>query len=169
MAGTRAAISVWTPLTGIWYFRLTVLRFRAALLKGLNSTYWNLVFQVKYFSRNRYESHVWTPLTGIWYFRICGTAARLLYVEFELHLLESGISGEWSPRDSWRHFRLNSTYWNLVFQVRYSTAWKYRHDPFELHLLESGISGRKADTRCKQSRGFELHLLESGISGWWLS
>jgi len=35
---------------------------------------------------------------------------------------------------------LNSTYWNLVFQVEASNGGILR-GMFELHLLESGISG----------------------------
>jgi len=61
---------------------------------------------------------------------------------FELHLLESGISGD---RDSKRyglpHLRLNSTYWNLVFQAYAARAIALSMSVFELHLLESGISG----------------------------
>ena len=61
---------------------------------------------------------VWTPLTGIWYF---GWARKTIWTtpgkrRFELHLLESGISG-WGLR--WLQnicLRLNSTYWNLVFR-----------------------------------------------------
>jgi len=156
---------VWTPLTGIWYFRSKpcplCIRFR-----GLNSTYWNLVFQVDSIP----------PITDT-------------LDAFELHLLESGISGTCPPviacvilyslnSTYWNlvfqeaipfFYRisstcLNSTYWNLVFQVAIS-VWTTPNCEFELHLLESGISG---DSACVESPDiflFKLHLLESGISG----
>ncbi len=63
------------------------------LTKGLNSTYWNLVFQEVYFTE----------------LKPCEL--------FELHLLESGISGK----------SLTTTEPPVAL--------------FELHLLESGISG----------------------------
>ena len=49
-----------------------------------------------------------------------GFKARLgLSARFELHLLESGISGNlcWHSKEAFDS--LNSTYWNLVFQVKY--------------------------------------------------
>jgi len=60
---------------------------------------------------------------------------------FELHLLESGISG------------------------RACTTTRYKYILFELHLLESGISGKPDFKAGNIKLLFELHLLESGISG----
>jgi len=62
-------------------------------------------------------------------------------LKFELHLLESGISGD------------KSSVASNLFAV------------FELHLLESGISGNLKTLEATAKSEFELHLLESGISG----
>ena len=61
---------------------------------------------------------------------------------FELHLLESGISGI-----------------KVCLWLRLTTR------SFELHLLESGISGISNEYPLYEGSRFELHLLESGISG----
>ena len=66
-------------------------------------------------------------------------------LSFELHLLESGISG---------YIQGGKTVMVLTF---------------ELHLLESGISGHYEFSLFKDFYQFELHLLESGISGLTLS
>jgi len=86
--------------------------------------------------------------------------------EFELHLLESGISGGLQSicgckEDS----SLNSTYWNLVFQALRLDGGNTSSATFELHLLESGISGPLGWNDYVYNYVFELHLLESGISG----
>ncbi len=110
---------------------------------SLNSTYWNLVFQVEHLSF----------LLDTW-------------KSFELHLLESGISGKVpSIGDLYGKVRLNSTYWNLVFQDVNFPLFPEEATKFELHLLESGISGFAFFPITSASFMFELHLLESGISG----
>ena len=69
--------------------------------------------------------------------------ARKIVKEFELHLLESGISGEHSHiQKSRAPSSLNSTCWNLVFQVIEAFTVILLSLSFELHLLESGISGK---------------------------
>ena len=60
---------------------------------------------------------------------------------FELHLLESGISGKNSTHDRLQSLCLNSTYWNLVFRDPWKPQAASAREMFELHLLESGISG----------------------------
>ena len=160
----RVGSFVWTPLTGIWYFRRMGKDIIERKLSCLNSTYWNLVFQGK-----------------------CVSVAMLWARMFELHLLESGISGPNGRVEVLSYQGLNSTYWNLVFQAR-RTHSLVKYLQFELHLLESGISGTRARSfrRHKhvwtpltgiwyfrvfpplpalRTRMFELHLLESGISG----
>gem|GEM_PF-5159844 len=86
------------------------------------------------------------------------------FLTFELHLLESGISGRYFVVFPLFFASLNSTYWNLVFQVFLislgiahllclnSTYW---------NLVFQG----KAWTETGRETMFELHLLESGISG----
>mgnify|MGYP001437975214 FL=1 len=64
-----------------------------------------------------------------------------LVLSFELHLLESGISGSILNLDIITMQSLNSTYWNLVFQAAMADAEAAGDTTFELHLLESGISG----------------------------
>ena len=61
---------VWTPLTGIWYFGRLEKRISAQRARSLNSTYWNLVFRAFIVPPRKSQKR-----------------------SFELHLLESGISG----------------------------------------------------------------------------
>jgi len=109
---------------------------------------------------------------------------------FELHLLESGISGNkelaeieiyWSLNSTYWNLvfqedspagygdsqsRLNSTYWNLVFQVVRNQAGRdlrLRLNSTYWNLVFQVI---KDYAEAVKAHGFELHLLESGISGW---
>jgi len=85
---------------------------------------------------------------------------------FELHLLESGISGD---RDSKRyglpHLRLNSTYWNLVFQDSPPSWWVLLMLCLNSTYWNLVFQAYAARAIALSMSVFELHLLESGISG----
>ena len=85
---------------------------------------------------------------------------------FELHLLESGISGI-RNLDVIRVY--DGVVWTPLTGIWYFGAKLFQNSrncyPFELHLLESGISGNESVSLKDLWAWFETHLLESGISG----
>jgi len=131
----------------------------------LNSTCWNLVFQANRWNRwNRHSSEFELHLLESGISGLSCHVALEVVSPFELHLLESGISGH-----------------TFFYLLRYNSVWTplagiwYFRPPsvnhcyigirFELHLLESGISGYAGIVKLLELFEFELHLLESGISG----
>ena len=109
---------------------------------------------------------VWTPLAGIWYFGDLPPLEKPCNNRFELHLLESGISGRESDHraQAWSKFELHLLESGISGLKPIADALPPA--PFELHLLESGISGGRGPlSEARSHAGFELHLLESGISG----
>jgi len=118
----------------------------------LNSTYWNLVFQVE-LEPSEYEVVLSLNST---YWNLVFQEYAVMSVDvvsfmFELHLLESGISGLMGQHpDRADVSSLNSTYWNLVFQDKLrstvgerfnclnSTYWNLVFQAKELYLLPLG-------------------------------
>ena len=183
--------NVWTPLTGIWYFRRERMN-----ISTRKMSVWTPLTGIWYFRKRPHLIRaavysVWTPLTGIWYFRLTIFPPWRKGLSFELHLLESGISGEiwnlyhcdghfslnstyWNlvfqgscPRPSHRRIeRLNSTYWNLVFQGTHSAALTRKLCSLNSTYWNLVFQVRDSSSMPHRSCSFELHLLESGISGY---